>query len=62
MADLLSLRGGTAAMVDHSEHSQLKEVKEQIAEVVELLNQPNLPVAVSEEGEPEATDPGASSK
>ncbi len=49
-------------MVDHSEHSQLEEVKEQIAEVVELLNQPNLPIAVSEEGEPETTDPGAASK
>jgi hypothetical protein len=48
-------------MVDHSEHSPLEEMKEQIAEVVDLLNQPNLPIVVHNEGDPEAADPGASS-
>ncbi len=37
-------------MVDNTEESPLEEIKEKINEVIELLNQPNLPVAVNEEG------------
>ena len=36
-------------MVDNTEESPLEEIKEKINEVIELLNQPNLPVAVNEE-------------
>ncbi len=36
-------------MSEPAEESPLEEIKEKINEVIELLNQPNLPVAVNEE-------------
>ena len=36
-------------MADNTEESPLEEIKGKINEVIELLNQPNLPVAVNEE-------------
>jgi hypothetical protein len=36
-------------MAEATEENPLEEIKEQMNEVIELLNQPNLPVAVSEE-------------
>ena len=37
-------------MSETAEQSPLEEIKEKINEVIELLNQPNLPVAVSDGG------------
>jgi hypothetical protein len=45
-------------MSETAEQSPLEEIKEVINEVVELLNQPNLPVAVKED-EAEAAEPSA---
>jgi hypothetical protein len=36
-------------MAEATEENPLEEIKEKINEVIELLNQPNLPVAVNEE-------------
>jgi hypothetical protein len=35
-------------MTEAAEESPLDEIKEKLNEVIELLNQPNLPVAVSD--------------
>jgi hypothetical protein len=42
-------------MTEAAEQNPLEEIKEKFNEVIELLNQPNLPVAVSEDAE--ATEP-----
>ena len=36
-------------MAEATEENPLEEIKEKINEVIELLNQPNLPVAVNDE-------------
>ena len=38
-------------MTEATEENPLEEIKEKINEVIELLNQPNLPVAVSDDAE-----------
>jgi hypothetical protein len=45
-------------MSQAAEESPLDEIKEAINEVVELLNQPNLPVAVKED-DAEAAEPSS---
>jgi hypothetical protein len=42
-------------MTAPTEENPLEEIKEKLNEVIELLNQPNLPVAVTEDAE--ATEP-----
>ena len=47
----------TARLEDHrmteaTEENPLQEIKEKLNEVIELLNQPNLPVAVTDDAEP----------
>lgn len=37
-------------MAEATEESPLEEIKEKINEVIELLNQPNFPVTVNDEG------------
>ena len=45
-------------MTEATEENPLEEIKEKLNEVIELLNQPNLPVAVSEAAElTEPVDP-----
>ena len=46
---MMAARLGIAAMAEATEESPLEEIKEAVNEVIELLNQPNLPVAVKEE-------------
>jgi hypothetical protein len=38
-------------MTEATQENPLEEIKEKLNEVIELLNQPNLPVAVSEDAE-----------
>ena len=45
------------ASEDNPLEEVLEEVKEQAAKVMDLLNEPNLPIVVNEEGKTEDTDP-----
>jgi hypothetical protein len=47
---MMAARLGDCCMTEATDENPLEEIKEKINEVIELLNQPNLPVAVSEEG------------
>lgn len=44
-------------MTEAAEENPLEEIKEKLNEVIELLNQPNLPVAVIEGEASEPVDP-----
>lgn len=41
-------------MTEATQENPLEEIKEKLNEVIELLNQPNLPVAVSDDAETSA--------
>ncbi len=46
---MMAARLGDCCMTEATEENPLDEIKEAMNEVIELLNQPNLPIAVKEE-------------
>lgn len=47
---MIAARRGIAAMAEATGENPLEEIKGQIKEVIELLNEPNFPVTVNDEG------------